>query len=39
MPVGVRFFAAVQFGTGAHLASCIMNISLFPEGKADEAWR
>jgi hypothetical protein len=33
IPVGVRLSAPVQFGLGAHLPSCIMNISLLPREK------
>jgi hypothetical protein len=35
IPVGARFFAAVQTGTGAHPASCTMGTGSFPGVKSD----
>lgn len=39
IPLGVRFSAPALLSPRGHPAFCVMNIGLFPEGKADEAWR
>jgi len=35
---GGKIFRTRQTRPWVHAAFCVMNISLFPEGKADEAW-
>jgi len=39
IPVGARFSAPVQTGSGAYPAFCTKGTGCFPVGKATGAWR